>query len=99
MKKVVELNPKNWYALNQLTGALEFLAKKIVGDNNSGALAYIEDALKYAPNNTNLISIKAILLDALGDKEKAIKLIRIAKEKDPDNEDLDNVYQKINSLS
>ena len=34
LKKVIELNPKNWYALNQLIGALEFLAKKIVGENN-----------------------------------------------------------------
>lgn len=99
LKKVVEFNPKNWYALNQLTGALEFLAKKIVGENNNQALTYIEDALRYAPDNTNLISIKAILLDALGDKEQAIKLIRIAKEKDPTNDDLDNVYQKINNLS
>lgn len=98
LKKVVELNPKNWYALNQLTGVLEFLAKKIVGENKHEALAYIEDALRYVTDNTNLISIKAILLDALGDKEQAIKLIGIAKEKDPTNEDLNNVYQKINNL-
>ena len=98
LKKVTALNPKNWYALNKLTEVLEFLAKKIVGENNHEALVYVDDALKYAPDNTNLISIKAILLDALGDKEQAIKLIGIAKEKDPANDDLDNVYQKINNL-
>jgi tetratricopeptide (TPR) repeat protein len=99
LKKVVEFNSKNWYALNQLTEALEFLAKKIIGVNNQGALTYIEDALKYAPENMNLVSIKAILLDTLGDNEQAVRLIKIAKDKDPYNTDLDFVYKKIMKIN
>ncbi len=98
LKKVIELNSKNWYAINQLIEALEFLAKKLIGNNNQEALTYINDGLKYDPDNVNLISIKAILLNTLGDNEKAIKLIDIAKEKDPDNPDLDFVYKKIHRI-
>ncbi len=98
LKCVLKDNPKNWYALNQLTGVSEFLAKKFIGTNNQEALVYIDGALKYAPDNMNLISIKAILLDALGDNEQAVKLIKLAKEKDPDNPDLDFVYKKIHRI-
>jgi tetratricopeptide (TPR) repeat protein len=95
LNKVLELNSSNWYAVNQLIEASEFLAEKIIGKNNREALTYVDDALRYASDNMRLVSMKAILLDTLGDNKQAVKLIDIAKGKDPDNPDLNFVYKKI----
>lgn len=98
LKKVIELNPDNWFAKNKIVEALESLARKQVSEQKQEALANIDTALTYNPDNSHLFAMKAILHEALGDKENAIKWIKKAKEKDPTNEDLDNVYQKINNL-
>lgn len=98
LKKVIKSNPDNWFAKNKIVEVLESLAKKQAGENNQEALTNIDSALVYNPNNISLIAMKAILHDAVGDKENAIKWINIAKEKDPNNDDLDNVYKKINNL-
>ena len=44
---------------------LELQAKEKIGDDNQNALIDIDKALSYDPENTNLLSIKAILLDTL----------------------------------
>ena len=98
LKKTIELDPKNWHATSQLTEVSELLAKKYIGENNQEALVYIDQALLYDPENANLLSIKAILLDTLGDNEQAKKIIDKIKEQDPHNPDLDFIYRKINKL-
>jgi len=98
LKKTIELDPKNWYAISQLAEVSEFLAKEYIGENNQEALVYIDQALSYNPENANLLSIKAILLDSLGDNEQAKKIINKIKEQDPNNPDLDFIYRKINKL-
>ncbi len=98
LKRVLKDNPNNWFARKQIIATLELLAKKIAGKDNKTALGYIDDALIYDPNSSQLMAMKAILHDGLGDKQNAIEWINKAKEKDPTNEDLNNVYQKINNL-
>lgn len=98
LKKVIGFNPDNWFAINQIVETLETLAKKQIGNNNQEALTNINSALFYAPDNTKLIAIKAILLDVLGDNKQAIELIDRAKQNDPDNSDLDFVYKKIHKI-
>ena len=95
----IKSNPDNWFAKNKIIETLESLAKKqtSIGQKQE-ALNNIDTALIYTPDSSHLIAMKAILHDAVGDKENAIKWINIAKEKDPDNDDLDNVYKKINNL-
>ncbi|MCK9626830.1 MAG: tetratricopeptide repeat protein [Bacteroidales bacterium] len=98
LKKTIELDPKNWYAISQLAEVSEFLAKEYIGENNQEALVYIDQALSYNPENANLLSIKAILLDSLGGNEQAKKIINKIKEQDPHNPDLDFVYKKIHKI-
>jgi len=99
LKKVIEINANNWYAKKQIVETLELLAEKKTGEDNKTAIGYIDEALTYDYDNSRLMAIKAILHDSLGDKKNAVEWIKKAKEKDPTNEDLDSVYQKINNLA
>jgi tetratricopeptide (TPR) repeat protein len=98
-KKTLNNFPNSEYAKKKIVEFLRILAEEQIGNNNQEALIDIDSALSYAPDNTNLISIKAILLDVLGDNKQAIELIDKAKKNDPDNSDLDFVYKKIHRLS
>lgn len=98
LKKVIEINPNNWFAINQIIGVLEQLADKQRGVDNKEALDYIDMALDFSPKNTNLLLSKAILLYHLGEKENAVKLIDKIKEDYPDNDGVDFIYRKIHGL-
>ncbi|HBB56803.1 TPA: hypothetical protein DEW47_03020 [Patescibacteria group bacterium] len=98
LKRVIDINPSNWFAVNQIVEALDFLAEKQRGVNNQEAFTYIDTALHYDPNNTNLLISKAILLYHLGEKERAVELISMVKEKYPDHDGVDFIYKKINDL-
>ena len=98
LKKVIDINPNNWFAINQIVETLDFLAEKQKGVNNQDALNYIDMALHYSPNDTNLLISKAILLYHLGKKENAVELIGMVKEKHPDHDGVDFIYRKINDL-
>ena len=98
LKKVIDINPNNWFAINQIVETLDFLAEKQKGVNNQDALNYIDMALHYSPNDTNLLISKAILLYHLGKKENAVELIGMVKEKHPDHDCGDFIYRKINDL-
>ena len=99
LKQVLKSNPDNWFAKKQIIETLELLAKKKAGEQNQEALTYVDTALIYDPDNMQLMAMKAMFHHCLDDKENAIKWINKAKEKDPDNDDLDNVYKEINGLS
>lgn len=99
LQSVIKINPGNWFAKNQIVETLESLARKQTSEGQKQEALYnIDRALTYNPRSSNLIAMKAILHEAIGDKENAIKWIKKAKEKDPDNDDLNNVYKKINNL-
>ena len=90
--------PSSEYAKKKAVELLEIQAKEKIGDDNQNALTDIDLALSYDPENANLLSIKAILLDTLGDNEQAKKIINKIKQQDPHNPDLDFIYRKINNL-
>ena len=97
-KKTLSNFPNNEFAKNKVVEYLELQAKEKIGNNNQDALSDINESLLYDPENANLLSIKAILLDALGNNEQAKKIINKIKQQDHCNPDLDFIYRKINSL-
>jgi len=97
-KKTLNNFPSSEYARKKAVELLELQAKEKIGDDNQNALIDINQALSYDPENANLLSIKAILLDTLGDNEQAKNIIDKIKEQDPRNPDLDFVYKKIHRI-
>ena len=97
-RKTLNNFPSSTYARKKVIELLEAQAKEKIGSDNQNALADINEALSCDPENADLLSIKAILLDALGDNEQAIEIINKIKKQDPDNPDLDFVYKKIHRI-
>ena len=97
-EKTLSRFPNSAYARKKAVELLELQAKEKIGDDNQNALIDIDKALSYDPENTNLLSIKAILLDTLGDNEQAKIIIDKIKEQDPHNPDLDFVFKKIHRI-
>lgn len=87
--------PNSKYAKKKVVELLEIQAKEKIWDDNESALMDINQALWYDPENGNLLSIKAILLDAIGYNDQAKEIISKVKQKNPDDDDLDFVYKKI----
>jgi len=98
LKEVIKLNHDNWFAKNKLVETLQLLAEKQIGSDNTKALANIDEALNISPSDTNLITIKAILLHALGDKESAAEWIEKAKMIRLDDDGIESIYKKIHNL-
>jgi len=95
LKLVLKSNPDNEVARKLFVAASEQLVDKVVGQDNKTALVYINDALTYDPENSRLMAKKAILYEGLGNKKRAIEWINKAKEKDPTDDELNDIYEKI----
>ena len=97
LKEVLKLNPRNWFARNEIVVTLQSLAEGQIVTSREEALDNINIGLEYDKENTNLILTKAILLNR-DDKEGAIRLIDSIKKKHPDHDGVDFIYKKIHDL-